>query len=183
MVRFKLGIRPEPGRTWTGFNSTMVRFKQVLYPTQRTWVLCFNSTMVRFKRGLFPCSANCVIVFQFHDGSIQATKHAPIKAVPVSVSIPRWFDSSSTILITLFLIIPRFNSTMVRFKPGLDVEAQARIWLFQFHDGSIQAVGLRTDMQAKERFQFHDGSIQATGMMRVEVVGCKVSIPRWFDSS
>ena len=72
---------------------------------------------------------------------------------------------------------------MVRFKPPYYICDALLALLFQFHDGSIQAVDLIGCSSPGFTFQFHDGSIQAaldSDDRRGRII---VSIPRWFDSS
>ena len=57
----------------------MVRFKrvrdQISIPPKR----CFNSTMVRFKLVIDPTVRDALVVFQFHDGSIQARDYVIVQ--------------------------------------------------------------------------------------------------------
>ena len=75
------------------------------------------------------------------------------------VSIPGWFDSYLSILISKSKII-RLNSRMVRFI---------------FTEGS--------KVQYKQGPQFQDGSIHICTSVSGDDSDTEVSIPRWFDSS
>ena len=117
--------------------------------------------MVRFKLFKGNMTIGESKMFQFHDGSIQAGARCPSGLRADLVSIPRWFDSSSVAPGAGETDIGSFNSTMVRFKPDTQVQFNDSSALFQFHDGSIQAI---ESLFSDER----------PGV---------VSIPRWFDSS
>jgi len=54
----------------------------------------------------------------------------------------------------------RFNSTMVRLKPGKFAGVDDYIFEFQFHNGSIKTDKLIKLANHKLLFQFHNGSIK-----------------------
>ena len=184
MVRFKQFAEGQLRQAMSSFNSTMVRFKPAWQRGDR-----LDIGMFQFHDGSIQAFTSSTIitlpaVFQFHDGSIQA--QTPAKNLvrgqvvsiprwfdsslklshrhsrPHSVSIPRWFDSSHASQGIANAWKASFNSTMVRFKQSNVVSSSQGVTMFQFHDGSIQAV-LSSTLQAiaNTLFQFHDGSIQA----------------------
>ncbi len=81
----------------TRFNSTLVRFKHCARDYPHAWEQGFNSTLVRFKRRAVIGSGQIIHWFQFHIGSIQARKFSIAATCQSKVSIPHWFDSSSTL--------------------------------------------------------------------------------------
>ena len=146
----------------------MVRFKHSKPRGRiRGHLTSFNSTMVRFKHGgRSQCTRMEDLLFQFHDGSIQA-ENLPTAfiLILISVSIPRWFDSSMGITPLLTAI---------------------SLTEFQFHDGSIQAERNKILSLSSSPVisipRWFDSSILRVGRGSVRFI-LHVSIPRWFDSS
>ena len=139
--------------------------------------------MVRFKPPRLITLASTSMMFQFHDGSIQAStdfqltgwaircfnstmvrfklrKQYPEVIANFEVSIPRWFDSSQDSPQAPPLLCLSFNSTMVRFKQSF---RERHGWSFSRFNSTMVRFKLIPD----SRFQ----------------VATIVSIPRWFDSS
>ena len=99
-------------------------------------------------------------LFQFHDGSIQAATASLSDKRVSMVSIPRWFDSSDRPVRRRRRMDLCFNSTMVRFKRAFPPSAKAffKVSIPRWFDSSDQSPATR---RASGVFQFHDGSIQA----------------------
>ena len=180
LVRFKA----KSGVPITGivdcFNSTLVRFKGRLptrlgvYKTrfqfhigsiQRTKAArviivscrCFNSTLVRFKVLQICARVGAKFSFQFHIGSIQRASIDDSADRDYIVSIPHWFDSGISILMSHDQVsIPHwFDSKMSTWT------WRGSAWSFQFHIGSIQSFKIvGHTLTIRLRFQFHIGSIQ-----------------------
>jgi len=75
-----------------GFNSTLVRLGPVRVGNVQYNGTCFNSTLVRLGLRVSAVAAADRDGFQFHSGSIRASKHHRISASRITVSIPLWFD-------------------------------------------------------------------------------------------
>ena len=54
-----------------------------------------------------------------------------------------------------------FNSILVRLKGFTTATAGARVFLFQFHTGSIKSLRNRFKHANTRKFQFHTGSIKS----------------------
>ncbi len=122
---------------------------------------CFNPTVVRFKRCSSGMSKPVISAFQSHRGSIQTIMPGYHWTMPVTVSIPPWFDSNQ---VAVTKILPRtgsFNPTVVRFKLK---------WC-------------TFDTRLHPMFQSHRGSIQTNSTNSKPNALSEVSIPPWFDSN
>ena len=116
--------------------------------------------MVRLKLSKVLSLVLSFIAFQFHYGSIKASKRKFLEG-------NRQFYFNSTMVrlkpvdkCKKSLPTLNFNSTMVRLKLGNALEGVGNI-LFQFHYGSIKAAFFSVSPLTYYKFQFHYGSIKA----------------------
>ncbi len=99
---------------------------------------CFNSIMVRLKVSVLNIRSLCVILFQFHNGTIK--RH-----------ILHW----------LWQRFCCFNSIMVRLKDSCKPRDKNVVPMFQFHNGTIKSEPLTFHPFGFFKFQFHNGTIKS----------------------
>ncbi len=58
---------------------------------------------------------------------------------------------------------------------------QAKYFLFQFHNGTINTAYLIKDILANKTFQFHNGTINTPDLFTNVNSLMDVSIPQWYD--
>jgi len=159
---------------WFDSNQTVRRAEFVIVLFQ------FHSGSIQTWRHR-PCSVSPQKLFQFHSGSIQTRPAARVhrhRSGRFNSTLVR-FKPGLALLAAPFAA--RFNSTLVRFKPARHMDHHPRnkvsipLW---FDSNAI----LWNVISCNIRFQFHSGSIQ-TGVSALALIARLVSIPLWFDSN